>query len=294
MLNPLWLNTFCTLADIGHFTRTADKLHMTQPGVSQHIKKLEQMCGYPLLKREGKSIELTEQGRMVYAFAMKQKNDEAALAEALSFDDPHKGLCRFACSGALALKLYPELIALQKQHPALVTHLEAAPNHKILDDILRGEIDLGIVTHQPTLTQFRFEELAQEPLCLVLPKAYNQQTINTDTLFQLGLIKHPDANHYLSAYFDGCGDASLQGVVADELPVSSYVNQLNLILLPVAQGIGFTVLPKSAVDQFEHANQLHVHVPKQAVTEQLYLVQKRNRELPARYSILSQQLLGQF
>ena len=37
MLNPVWLETFITLVDTGHFTQTAEKLHMTQPGVSQHI-----------------------------------------------------------------------------------------------------------------------------------------------------------------------------------------------------------------------------------------------------------------
>ncbi|MFT6927030.1 MAG: DNA-binding transcriptional LysR family regulator [Psychromonas sp.] len=38
MLKPFWLNTFKTLIEVGHFTQTAEKLNMTQPGVSQHIK----------------------------------------------------------------------------------------------------------------------------------------------------------------------------------------------------------------------------------------------------------------
>jgi DNA-binding transcriptional LysR family regulator len=66
MLNPLWLHTFKTLIEVGHFTQTAEKLYMTQPGVSQHIKKLESACGYALIKREKKSFELTEQGQRVY------------------------------------------------------------------------------------------------------------------------------------------------------------------------------------------------------------------------------------
>ncbi len=51
MINPLWLNTFRTLVKVGHFTQTAEKLYMTQPGVSQHIKKLEQACHCDLLSR---------------------------------------------------------------------------------------------------------------------------------------------------------------------------------------------------------------------------------------------------
>ncbi|MDD9175173.1 LysR family transcriptional regulator [Aliivibrio sp. S2TY2] len=290
MLNPLWLNTFCTLVDVGHFTHTAEKLFMTQPGVSQHIKKLELACGYDLLKREGKSVELTEQGRLVYDYAKQQQRNADNLNEALSFDDPYKGLCKFACSGALALSLYPECIALQKKHPSLVTHVEVAPNHKILEDIQRGNIDIGIVTHQPAPNLFRSEEITQESLCLVLPKHYKKTSVTWDTLIELGLIKHPDAEHYLSLYFDLCQDAALEKGNANDVPTASYINQLSQILLPIAQGIGFTVLPQSAIDAFPYKHELHIHKPKNPVYESLFLVQKRNRDLPQRYQTLIKNL----
>ena len=53
MINLSWLKTFCTLADAEHFTKTAELLFMTQSGVSQHIKKLEQQLDTPLLIRDG-------------------------------------------------------------------------------------------------------------------------------------------------------------------------------------------------------------------------------------------------
>ena len=54
MLNPNWLKTFVTLIDTGHFTKTAEKLFMTEPGVSQHISKLEKACGHALIHRDRK------------------------------------------------------------------------------------------------------------------------------------------------------------------------------------------------------------------------------------------------
>ena len=45
MLNATWLNTFTTLCEVGHFTRTAELLGMTQPGVSQHLHKLASQVG---------------------------------------------------------------------------------------------------------------------------------------------------------------------------------------------------------------------------------------------------------
>ena len=66
MINPTWLNTFCTLVEVNHFTQTAERLYMTQSGVSQHIKKLEQQVNCALLERHGKQFTLTAQGQGLY------------------------------------------------------------------------------------------------------------------------------------------------------------------------------------------------------------------------------------
>ena len=42
MINPILLRSFCTLVEVGHFTRSAERLNMTQSGISQHIRKLEE------------------------------------------------------------------------------------------------------------------------------------------------------------------------------------------------------------------------------------------------------------
>ncbi|MGC9402851.1 LysR family transcriptional regulator [Vibrio genomosp. F10 str. 9ZC157] len=287
MLNPTWLKTFRTLIDVGHFTQTAETLHMTQPGVSQHIKKLESACKHSLIKREGKSFELTEQGRMVYQYALTLANNEAMLVESLSFDNPFSGQCKIACSGSLALRLYPELITLQQTHSDLSIHLEAAPNHKILNDLQTGVIDLGIVTHIPTGSLFQSKTIGNETLCLVLPRSFDNERITAEKLIECGLISHPDANHYLSLYFDLCGDKELENMNLDDIPHSGHINQLSQILLPVAKGIGFTVIPQGAIDSFQEKEQLHIVSTQSPVNETLYMVQKRHRNLPARYDTIA-------
>jgi DNA-binding transcriptional LysR family regulator len=291
MLNLLWLNTFKTLIEVGHFTQAAEKLYMTQPGVSQQIKKLENACGHLLIKREKKSFELTEQGRLMYQYALKIAEDEANLLENLNFDDPYSGQCTLACSGSLALLLYPQLLSLQKQHPDLNIHLEAAPNQKILNDVLAGNIDLGIVTHIPSGSLYQSTAIGSEALCLVLPKAYKDKNITAELLFDCGLVEHPDAAHYLSLYFDLCGEQALADIDIEALPKTSYINQLSQILLPVASGLGFTVLPQSAVESFPERDNLHIAESVKRVEETLYLVQKRNRDLPQRYQTVRQLLI---
>lgn len=159
MLKPIWLEMFITLVDTGHFTQTAEKLYMTQPGVSQHINKLEEACGHTLIKREKKSFVITEQGRLVYNYTKGLIRGEIFPFEQLSFDDPLSGKCSIACSGLVALLLCPKLLKLQNQYPNIRINIKAAPNHQILSDIKNGHVDQEIVTDIPNESFFDFEEL---------------------------------------------------------------------------------------------------------------------------------------
>jgi DNA-binding transcriptional LysR family regulator len=293
MLNPAWLNTFKTLVDMGHFTKTAEKLFMTQPGVSQHISKLEKACGYSLIRREKKSFEVTEQGNIIYQYAKQVVKNEQGLMELLAFDDPFSGVCTLACSGAFALMLYPRLLDLQAQHPPLVIKLKAAPNHQILNEIQSGKIDLGIITEPPTHNLFDAVELGEEQLCLVLPACVNTAMYGKNLLNKLGLISHPDAEHYLSLYLSKCQEPDFSHLSIKEIPVTGYVNQISQILQPVAKGLGFTVLPISAVDSFQEPQHLRVFSPKNPVIETLYMVKKKNRVLPARFEVVRSTLQKQ-
>lgn len=294
LLNTNWLNTFVTLIDTKHFTKTAHKLFMTQPGVSQHIRKLEQACGHSLILREKKSFEITEQGRLMYEYAKQLKNNEKRLLAQLTFDEPYIGQCNLACSGALALLLYPKLLTIQARHSALIMQLKAAPNHQILTEVEHGDIDLGLVTHTVKNNLFDIQEVGNEHLCLVLPARADIDPINRDSLSKVGLIDHPDAGHYLTRYFTQNAQLGMADFRIEQIPVTGYINQINQILEPVAKGLGFTVLPKSVIDNFHTPELLSIYQSDNAVIETIYLVKKRSRELPARFKTVLQMLAEHF
>ncbi|MGB0893364.1 MAG: LysR family transcriptional regulator [Parashewanella sp.] len=291
MINPVWLHTFRNLVEIGHYTKTAEKLNMTQPGVSQHLKKLEQACGHTLIRRSQKPIELTEAGRRVYLYAQQCQHHEQQFISSLDFDDPYAGDCKIACSGSVALSIYPKLLSLQKQHKKIIIKLEVAPHNKIIDDIASGVIDVGIVTNKPTQSFLHATQLATEQLCLVYPAQFKNQAITATTLEEMGLIYHPDVEHYLSLYLKHCDEADLKTVSLNSLPIKGYINQLSQILLPVSQGLGFTILPMSAIAHFEPQANIKIFHPQNLVTESLYLVKRSSAQLPARYDEITKRLM---
>ncbi|WMN59476.1 LysR family transcriptional regulator [Pseudoalteromonas xiamenensis] len=288
MLNPIWLQTFVTLVETGHFTQTAEKLFMTQPGVSQHVSKLEQACGHSLIKRDKKSFSVTEQGQLVYEYAVNLVLNEARMREALSYDDPFSGEISIACSGSLALLLYPKLLSLQSKHAKLVMRLKAAPNGQILEEVKQGQVTLGIVTDITHKHWFDVERIGEEELCLIVPHKADLSLNTHELIMQLGLISHPDAEHYVSLYFAQSGVPSLERLHVESIPEVGFVNQIGQILEPITQGIGFTVLPKSALKSFNRKDLLKIIASTQSVKETLFSVTKKNRVLPARYQLVKE------
>lgn len=264
---------------------------MTQPGVSQQLKKLEQSCGTELVVRLGKGIELTEQGRQVYEYALLQQQREEQLFDSLKFDAPFEGRCVLGCSGALAQRIYPSLLMLQSQHPGLTIQLEVAPHRSIFQGISQSTLDLGICTQQPDDDNFSYQQAGTEPLALMLPAGIKDYSDIVATLMSLGLIQHPDARHYLNLYFSHCGDSALASCDPAIFKYSGRINQLSQILLPVSLGLGFTVLPTSTLLQFNDEANVALYPAPKPVVEPLYFVQSRHRQLAARYDTVKAALL---
>ena len=279
MLNPVWLITYKTLVETGHFTKTAEKLFMTQPGVSQHIKKLETELNVSLLTKIGKRFELTEAGREVYLYACRQEKTEANLKEKIQNDSPYSGECRFAMSGSLSMQLYPLLLKRQLEHPQLTISLEAAPNSRIAQLLLDNHIQLGLMTQQLPSADLDYKVIGNEELCLIVSNQHQDKPFSPGLLSQIGLIDHPDCSHYLSKILTQTGFAKSIETIATK----GYVNQLNQILVPVSHNIGFTVLPVSAYLASPEKDKLATIPLPEAVNETVYLVSKKHQIAAKRY-----------
>ncbi|GAA5218580.1 LysR family transcriptional regulator [Corallincola platygyrae] len=285
MINPLHLRTFLVLAETGHFTQTAERLFMTQPGVSQHIKKLEAALNTSLLQRYGKQFELTEAGEKLRQYGLQREYEEELLLSQLNEDDAYQGECRLASSGAIATRIYPELLVLQQTHPMLSFQLEAAPNEGIIKRVQQNLCELGIVTRKSGDPEMSETKLGTDTLCLVLPVG---ESHDWENLCRLGFINHPDGHHYATQVLAAnYGDKFSQ---MGQFKQQGFINQLSQILLPVSRGLGFTVLPQSALVH----NPLAVDIAKlsQPVNETVYLITKKHRPLAKRYQLLNEKLTG--
>jgi DNA-binding transcriptional LysR family regulator len=271
MINQTWLKTFCALADIGHFTQTAEKLFMTQSGVSQHIQKLEKQLDSQLLVREGKSFSLTAKGQQLKQKGQALLRYAETLAALIKQDDPYKGIIKIASPGSVGLSLYPKLLGLQQAHPDLCIDYIFAPNSRIEKDLVDNQLDLGLLTELSNQSNLLSEKIAEEPLVLVTPASV--KSINWQSLIELGFISHPDAAHHGKQLLK---ENYPQFEHVEQFPHKGFSNQISLILEPVSKGFGFTVLPLFAATAYQPQESIQIHKLLTPVSENLYLCVNRH------------------
>jgi len=277
MINPIWLRSFCTLAEVGHFTRTAERLYMTQSGVSQHVRKLEEQLGRPLLIRQGKQFTLTDAGERLYREAREIILSLSNLEQRVVEDPAFEGVVRVMSPGSVGLKLYPHLLELQQRHPNLVIDYRFAPNSDVEESISKCGVDIGFMTSPSTLDEVSFKPVAEEELLLVTPEGLSEPS--WEQLLQLGFIDHPDGTHHAGLLL-GANYPEFQH--SNLFEKKGFSNQISMILEPVSMGFGFTVLPTYAVEAFPKPQLIKTHRLSNPVSESLYLGISRNKFIPNR------------
>ncbi len=277
MINPIWLRSFCTLVEVGHFTRTAERLHMTQSGVSQQVRKLEEQLGRPLLVRHGKGFTLTDAGERLYDEGHHIIRLLLDLEQQAGADPAYEGLVRVMSPGSVGLKLYRHLLGLQCQHPGLKMDYRFAPNAEVEKAIVEHRVDIGFMTRPSTLAEVSCRPVAEERLLLVTPVAVTDPS--WEQLMRLGFIDHPDGVHHAGLLLGANYPAFRH---CHQFAKAGFSNQIGLILEPVSMGLGFTVLPAHAVAAFHQPELIATHSLPHPVSETLYLGVHPNRPTPNR------------
>lgn len=276
MLNRQWLRSFALLAETRSFTRAAERLSITQAAVSQHVRHLEDTLG-PLLIRRPRQIELTPAGIALLDYCREVEEADKRLQVRLAEGDTVRGEVSLITPGSIGLALYPVLLDLQQATPGLVIRHRFAPDTEARDAVLNNTYELGLVTLRPDDPRLAATPFIEEPLELIVPAASSGE--GWDDLMRLGFIDHPDgqamATRLLSRQFPGNPGVR-------NLPCHGFVNQIGLILEPVARGLGFTVLPRHARQAFARQAAIRVLACTAPVVDQLWLIHRAEWPLSAR------------
>lgn len=150
-----------TLKDIHYFSetaaeksisRTAAKLFIAQPALSQCIRKLEKELGITLFTRTGVGVELTGEGECFLSFARRVLRERDSLDQRLQdVKDAERGRIRLGFTGTQATYVLPYILPdFQKKHPNVEISLIEATSDEVEKKLIAHEVDIGIL-HLPVL-----------------------------------------------------------------------------------------------------------------------------------------------
>ena len=137
---------FFVVAKHKHMTKASEELHISQPAISQSIKKLEEQLGGTLFLRSNKGMELTEEGKMFYEYvkgALELINN--AENEFTSFKNLDKGEIKIGCSTTLTkLVLLDALKRFHPNYPSININITNDLTSNLINDLKLGKLDFVI------------------------------------------------------------------------------------------------------------------------------------------------------
>lgn len=240
------------LAKEGSFQRAARSVGISQPTLSQQVKKLEDELGSPLFERSSHAVRLTVAGEKFIPFAMGALESLSAGSQMVrSEKNALDGLVKLGFIPTVGPYLLPVAIRkLQKQAPNLRLELFEETTSVLVESLKAGKCDLGLLALPVGDSALASRSLGAEEFYLAVskkhPLASKKQIIASD-LSDEPLLMLKEGHCFRDQALDFCrrGNASPQVTFEG----SSLVSVMNL----VASGDGITLVPKMTVDQTPHA-----------------------------------------
>lgn len=168
------LRYFAEIAREGHMTRAGRALGVSQPALSAMLRKLEEEVGTSLFHRTGKGVELSEAGRVFLRHAEESvRRADEGLHEVRRLSGLETGSIRAGAGATAASYILPPVVSdMRKSYPGLKFYVREMGSSAIVDSVLNGELDLGIVTlpvRGVGAKQIVLRELVQDELRLITP-----------------------------------------------------------------------------------------------------------------------------
>ncbi|ABE37103.1 bacterial regulatory helix-turn-helix, lysR family protein [Paraburkholderia xenovorans LB400] len=257
-MNTRDLEAFVAVIESGSMVRAAEKLHLTQPGLTRRVQNLESTLGAELLDRQSKPLKPTAAGNEVYALARTVLRAVDDLLSLASPDSEPAGELRIGMPPFLAeVALEKPVDLLRSVFPRLTLRVTAGWSPGLVRDVERASLDVSIVlmpsSFSPPQTLHAIP-LASLPTVIVAARA-------------LGLPDTPMTLADLSQREwvlnqDGCGmrSALRQALEAAGLPfkvaVEAFGSELQLSL--VARGIGIGLVTPDLLERSVHRSLLRI------------------------------------
>src|SRR5919199_3300921 len=269
------LAAFCTVVERASFSQAAEQLGVTQPAVSLQIRSLEKRLGVQLLDRSGRRVEPTDAGRRLYRSALRLLAQEEQLLAELGeeIEGELTGRLELGASTGPGGTVIPTVLCeFQQRHPQVHVALTVSDTQRIVDQVARRELELGVVGAARKHRGVVFEPFFRDEVVLACPPAHKfaGRTIGLDELRTEPLILMQEGAGVRQVIEDELRDAGLR---LRDLDVRLELGLQESVRTAVESGFGVTFISRSAVETDLAAGTVAgAHVPGPEPVREISLV----------------------
>ncbi len=250
------LTYFLAVAEELHFRKAAEKLFISQPGLSRQIKQMEDLLQAKLFVRDNKKVELTPAGYFLKDRAeaiFKELKETKRQLQLIGEGDT--GELRIGFLGSAMQTVIPNLlVAVKGKYPKIRTSLEERSNMEQVDAVLKDELDLGFVRLDRVPAALNMQTVFEDTFSLVLPESYPMLTREYKGMQRFAadnfiLFSQDYSPYYYDTIMGICADAGFKPKVSHKSVHAHTIfklveNNLGIAIVPTALQAGFQMRVK--------------------------------------------------
>lgn len=248
------LEYFVAVADESNFTRAAERVHISQSGVSAQIRQLEKELNCELFDRSSRVVRLTPAGRAALEPARHALAAAAGVEQAV---DEVAGLLRghLTIGMVTGCTITPLFIALEKfhrSHPGVEMMLRESSSDMMVGEVRRGTIDLALIGAAGSIPSgLNSMTIVSEGLCAMVPVGHSldrRKSLSMNDIADQRIIAMPAGTGLRTAFDRACLAHGVEPVIALEASAPDAIVEL------AARGLGIGILSVSMAD--DHRDRL--------------------------------------
>lgn len=276
-LNLGQLATFRLVVQRGSFSAAADVLGLSQPAVSLQIRQLEQFLQTRLIERTGRGIKATAAGQALFTHGerIEQAVDEAIRSVA-AFNQEVSGTITIGMGATACIHLLPPLLQqLRQAHPLLRVGVTTGNTLEIVRAIEENRLDLGLVTLPAAGSALAIAPVMDEEFVFIAAGEDEGQYVSLtaehlrDRPF-IAFSAGSSTRRVIDAWFQASGV---------EAPPIMQSGSIEAIKRMVRVGLGYSIIPRMAVNCAEDRQGLCVRSLTPVLHRQLAIVMRQDKIL---------------
>ena len=244
------LEVFAGVYELRSFSRTASALRLTQSTVSEHVRLLEEELGTRLFDRLSRETVPTRAGELLYGYAKQMLSLRSEARQALDqFLGQVTGTLLVGASTIPGEYVLPPVIGrFRERHPRVSITLQISDSRGIVQSVLDGQVDVGVVGADPSGRGLEVKPLMPDELVVVVPAGHAWEGRSAATLDELRseslIVREPGSGsrQTLEDALEAAGRSLLDMHVVAEMGSTSAIKQA------VKARVGVSVMSIRAVE----------------------------------------------